>query len=221
MSSESCAYYPTVQIPGMPATTAPWSRRTGCFRLPASQSDGYLDSPAMLLARNPWRSAEQQAPPCQQNVTTTLIFTNLFSDCATDPEEQLSLPRMMSHAGQFAPDGRTLRRHWDSHASQIPAARRLLLCRRYSRSTRAIRRIRGMATWLAPKEQWMTHSVSISKNGPGLCGSSCGHTNDQQSHPCERAGDMDSATFRPGARPAVSAHQHVFWRRPRRAVSYL
>lgn len=164
-----CAYYATGQNPKM--------RNPGTVVLDVSdpahpRPTAYLNSPAMLnpvesLSIDPVRHLLIANKPTITAAEPFDIY-DLSVDCKKPRlERTLVLPRMMSHAGEFGPDGRIFYgTSWDipAQSAVTPDATLPPLAAVFVIDMSDPRSPAGIATWI-PENKWKTHSVSLSKDG--------------------------------------------------------
>lgn len=166
-----CAYYSTAPNPQM--------RHPGVAVLDVSdprhpKATAYLNSPAMLdavesLEIDPTRKLLLANKPPTTSAAPFDIY-DLSADCRHPVlKSSRALPGMMSHGGQFAANSRTF------YGASIYTY--LLISKGPADSTApppsAVFAIdpsnpsnpRGIATWIPPKKEWRTHSVSVNKDG--------------------------------------------------------
>jgi hypothetical protein len=166
---DTCAYYATAPNPKM--------RHPGTVVLDVSDSrnpraTAYLDTPAMLnpiesLAVDAARKVLLASKPAQTAAEPFDVY-DLSPDCR-HPRLQTTkvLPNVMSHSGEFGPDGELFYgTSWDIPAqegtlpnSTLPPLSAVFVIDMSDSS--APKRI---ATWI-PQEQWKTHSISVRKDG--------------------------------------------------------
>ena len=173
---ENCVYYstaenPTMQHPGVAVLDVSDSQHP--------QATAYLDSPAMLAAYESLEIATTRKlllaskPPTPAAAPFDLY--DLSVDCRHPVlKSSISLPRMMSHAGKFAPDGQTFygasfdlaTASAGSRASAVrsdptaPPASAV-----FAIDTSDPSNPRGIGTWIPPNKAWQTHGVSINRDG--------------------------------------------------------
>lgn len=132
----------------------------------------YLTSPAMLYA----------AESIDVNAARGLLFASKTPTTAAEPidlydisrdclrpvfKSSSIIPRMMSHAGKFVPDGKTFYgTSWDIFSPPDKPIEASLppLSGVFAMDTSDPKKPHAIATWIPPKD-WMTHSVNVNAQG--------------------------------------------------------
>lgn len=165
---DNCAYYATAQNPKM--------RHPGTVVLDVSdprnpRATAYLDTPAMLnpiesLSIDPVRKVLLASKPAKTSAEPFDIYD--LSDCR-HPRLRTTqvLPNVMSHSGEFGPDGDLFYgTSWDIPMQKstppdatLPPSTAVFAIDMSDSSVP-----KRIATWI-PDEKWKTHSVSVRKDG--------------------------------------------------------
>lgn len=168
---ENCAYYSTyrnlkMQHPGVAVLDVSDSRHPHVTT--------YLETPAMLAA-NESMAIDSTHKILIANEQQGVIFDiyDLSVDCRHPIlKRSISLPRVQSHAGTFSADGRTFYGASDNeylcntcggNGTNDPAAPPPSAV--FALDVTDPTRPHVIATWIPPNKNWLTHSVSVSRDG--------------------------------------------------------
>lgn len=158
---ENCAYFATwpnshVQRPGVTVldiSDIAHPRATDHVDTPVMRDAGEsltVASPTNLLLGSKYTFTPE--PPFE--------IYGLFSDCRRPVlKSRLSLPGKPLHAGQFAADGRTFYGAMGSSDPKATVSGLFVLDAGDPSNPRMI------AEWIPPKKEWVTHAVSLNKEG--------------------------------------------------------
>jgi hypothetical protein len=155
---DDCAYYstapnPQMQHPGVAVLDVSDSRHP--------HATAYLDSVAMLAAHESLSIDRTRRLLLASKLPDRFDIYDLSADCRYPIlKNSLSIPSLFSHIGAFTTDGRTYYgAKWPPDPKTPPASAVFALDIRQPSNPHVL------STWIPPNMDWITHAVSVNKDG--------------------------------------------------------